>query len=80
MIEVGQRHDEPDSVSGYKLAKRVGVAGIVDAGNGRPNVSVVEGRRERIEIGRHGRRSGLAKRGNDVDALSSAGEEDGRHG
>ena len=79
VVEVGQRHDEPDAVRGDELAQRVDVAGIVDARHGRPNVGVVQSRRERIEIGRDRRRAGLAERRDNVDALPGAGEENGRH-
>ena len=42
-------------------------------------IGVVQRGRELIDVGRHGRRAGLAERGDDVDALTGAREQDGRH-
>ena len=56
------------------------VAGIVDARNDRALVRVVERGRERVGVDRDRVRAGAAKRGDDVDALPGAGEEDGGHG
>jgi hypothetical protein len=57
--------------------ERPDVARIVDARDERVAVGVVERRRERVEVGRDRRRARLAERGDDVDPLPRAGEEDG---
>ena len=52
---------------------------VVDAGDEGPVVGVVEGRGERVEVGRDGRRARSTEGAHDVDALSCAREEDGGH-
>ncbi len=80
VVEVGQRHDQPDVVREHEVADRVEVAGVVDARHERVAVGVVERRRERVDVGGDRRRAGAPERGHDVDALAGAGEEDGGHG
>ena len=80
VVEVGQRHDQPDVVQRDEVAQGVDVAGVVDARDERAVVGVVERRRERVDVGRDRRRAGAAERRDDVDALPGAREEDGGHG
>ena len=60
--------------------KRSDVAGVVDAGNERLVIGVVERRREAIGVRGDGDRARTGERGHDVDALPRAGEENGCHG
>jgi hypothetical protein len=52
---------------------------VVDQRHDRALVRVVERRRERVGVDRHRVGAGPAERGDDVDALPRAGEEDGGH-
>ena len=79
VVEVGQRDDQPHVVQLDEVAERADVAEVVDARHERAVVGVVERRRELVDVGRDRRRAGLAERGDDVDALPGAREEDGRH-
>ena len=79
MVEVGERDDQPDVVGVDEVAEGADVAVVVDARHERAAVGVVERRRERIDVGRDRRRARAAERGDDVDALPGAREEDGRH-
>jgi hypothetical protein len=79
IIEVGQRHDQPYLVKLNEVAKRIDLERVVDAWDDRGAVSVVERGRQLIDVGSDGRRADLAKRGDDVDALTRAREQDGRH-
>ena len=58
MVEVVQRHDQPDVVLSDEGGQRLDVAGVGDAWDDRLDVRVVERRRERIRVGskRHGTR------------------------
>ena len=79
MVEVGERDDQPHVVELDEVAERLDVAGVVDPRHERAAVGVVERGRELVDVGRDRRRAGLAKRGDDVDALTRAREQDGRH-
>ena len=80
LVEVGQRHDEPDVVLGDERRERRHVAGIVDPRDERHVIGVVERGRERVEVGGDRGGAGPAERGHDVDALAGAGEENRGHG
>ena len=79
LVEVGQRDDEPDVVLGDERRERPDVARVVDAGDERHAVGVIEGGRKRVEVGGDGRRARTSEGAHDVDALSRAGEEHGGH-
>ena len=79
LVEVGERNDEADVVLGDERPERADVARIVDSWHERAMVRVVEGRRERVEVGGDGGRARPPERAHDVDALAGASEEDGRH-
>ena len=80
MVEVVQRHDQPDVVLSHELGERVDVSGVGDAWDDRLQVSVVERGRERVGVRceRHG--PGGTESTDDVHPLTRAGEEDDRHG
>jgi hypothetical protein len=78
VVEVGERHDELHVVQRDQVAERVEVVGVVDARDDRALVGVVERRRERVQVGRDRRRPGAGERGDDVDALTGAREQDCR--
>ncbi len=80
MVEVVQRHDQPDVVLLHEGGHRVDVTGVGDAGNDRPDVRVVERGRERIRIGSERHAPGGVECADDVHPLPRAGEEDDRHG
>ena len=79
MVEVGQRHDQAHVVHLHKLAERINVAGVVHRRHERAAVGVIERGREVADVGGDRRRASAAERGDDVDALPSAREQDGRH-
>ncbi len=79
MVEVVQRHDEPDVVLADEVGEGVDVAGVGDARDDRLTVRVVQRRRERVRVGGERDAARSAKRADDVDALPRAGEEDDRH-
>ncbi len=58
LVEVGERDDQPDAVLGDECGERVDVARVVDPRDEGAAVGVVERRRERVEVGREGRRAG----------------------
>jgi hypothetical protein len=66
-------------VLGDDRRERVDVARVAHSRDERPVVGVVERGRERVEVGRDGRRAGPPEGAHDVDALPRAREEDGRH-
>ena len=67
------------SCSATSEASAGDVAGVVDARDERLHVGVVQGRRQRVEIGRDRRRAGSPEGAHDVDALARAREEDADH-
>ena len=67
------------SLSRSERRERVDVARVANRRHERAMVGVVEGRCERVEVGRDRRRPRAPERAHDVDALSCAGEEDRRH-
>ena len=79
VVEVGQRHDQPHVVQLDEVTQRADVAEVVHGGHERPAIGVVERRRQLVEIGGDRGRPGLPERGDDVDALARAREEDRRH-
>ena len=79
MVEIGQRHDQANLVQRDEIAERGHVAGVVDSRHERVPIGVVERGRERVDVGRDRRRAGARERGDDVDALARAREQDGRH-
>ena len=79
MVEIGQRDDQPHVVQLDEVAQRCDVDRVVDPRHERAVIGVVERGRELVDIGRDRGRAGLAKRGDDVDALAGAREQDGRH-
>ena len=79
LVEVGERHDEPHVVLGDEPRQRRDVARVVDARNEGPVMSVVERRRQGIEVGGDRGRARPSEGAHDVDALAGAGEEDRRH-
>ena len=80
LVEVGERHDEPHVVQVDELGERRDVGGVVDPRHERVHVGVVERRRERVRVDGDGSAAGAAERGDDVDALPGAREQDCRHG
>ena len=80
LIEIGQRDDETDVVCGDEPGEGGDVPGVVDARHQRLVIGVVERRRERIDVGRDGGGARPPERGDDVDALAGAREENGGHG
>ncbi len=80
MVEVVQRHDQPDVVLFHEGGERVDISGVGDARDDRLDVRVIERGRERVGVccERHG--PGGAERTDDVHPLTRAGEEDDRHG
>ena len=79
MVEIGERDDQPDVVLLDERAQRGEVAGVVDARHDLAVIGDVERRRELAGVDRERRRAGAAKRGDDVDPLPRAGEEDHGH-
>ena len=79
VVEVGQRNDQTDVMQVDEVAKRRDVAEVVDARHERPTVGVVERRRQLVDVDGDGGGAGLAKRGDDVNPLPGAREQDGRH-
>ena len=65
---------------GDERRERRHVAGVVDARHERHVVGVVERGRQAVEIGGDRRRAGPPERGDDVDPLAGAGEENSGHG
>ena len=68
------------SCSWTSVAQRRDVVGVVDPRHERVGVGVVERRRQLVDVGRDRARSRALERGDDVDALSGAREEDAAHG
>jgi len=62
------------------LDDRVDVSLVAHRRQEHAAVCVVERGGERVEVGGHRRRAGAPERGDDVDALAGAREQDGRHG
>ena len=79
LVEVGQRHEQPDVVLGDESRQRGDIAGVVDAWDEGTVVCVVERGRQGIDVGRDRGRAGAAEGADDVDALPRAGEEHGGH-
>ena len=79
MVEIVQRHDQPDVVLAHEVGQRLDVSGVGDARHDRPEVRVVERGRERIRVGSQRTRPGRAEGADDVHPLARAGEQDGRH-
>ncbi len=79
VIEVGERDDQADVVHLHELREGGDVAGVVHGRHERTAVGVVERRREVADVRGDRRRARTAERGDDVDALARAREEDGRH-
>ena len=80
LVEVGERDDEVDVVVGNEARQLGHVLRVADARHELVVVSVVERRREAVDVGRDRGRSGPAEGGHDVDALHCAGEKYGCHG
>ncbi len=64
---------------GDERGEGVDIAGVAHRRDKGSSVGVVEGGRQRVEIGRDGGRARAAEGAHDVDALSRTGEEDGGH-
>ena len=79
VVEVGQRHDQADVVEHDEVSQRRDVARVVDPWHERVPVGMVERGRELVDVGRDRRRACARERGDDVDALARAREQDGRH-
>ena len=79
VVEVGQRDDQPHVVQLDEIAQRGDVAGVVDARHERAAVGVVERGRELVRRRWRSSSRRRAERGDDVDALARAREQDGRH-
>ena len=80
LVEIGQRDDQVDGVLGDQGCELGEVARVVDAQDELVAIRVVERRSERVDVDRDCGRAGPAERGDDVDALAGAREEDGGHG
>ena len=80
VVEVGERNDERDVVRGDELGQRRHVRGIRDPRHEGVLVGVVERGREGVDVDRDRPRARAPERRDDVDALTGAREEDGRHG
>ena len=79
VVEVGQRHDQPDVVLAHQLTDLVDVGRVADALREDVDVRVVERGRERVDVGRDRDRACVRESADDVDALPRAREEDRRH-
>jgi hypothetical protein len=80
LVEVGQGNDEADVVLGDECRELGDVTGVVDAQDELVSIGVVQRRSEWVDVGRDRRGAGSAERGDDVDPLAGAGEEDCGHG
>ncbi len=80
LVDVRHRHDEAHVVLGDEGSERRHVARIVDPGHERHVIGVVERGCEAVAVGCDRRRPRAAERGDDVDALTGAGEENCGHG
>ena len=76
MVEVGERHDQPDVVALHELDQLRQVGRIVEPRHELVLVGMVESRCERVGVDGHRTPSRPAECTDDVDALARAGEED----
>ena len=75
MVEIGERDHETNVVLVDDVAERADVAEVVDRRHERVVIGVVERRRQAVQVRGDGRRARPAERGDDVDALPRAREE-----